>query len=77
MKKFKILYGILISASVLLFGAMCATVAYNYCNMLWGIRYECYSAPAWVSFLYALPFAAVICLLLICAAFIKKSLKKY
>ncbi|MDD7193935.1 MAG: hypothetical protein PUH33_05465 [Clostridiaceae bacterium] len=77
MKKFKILYGLLISAAVLLFGAMCATVAYSYCDMFWGIKYECFSAPASVAFIYAVPFAAVIALILISAAFVrKKALKK-
>lgn len=28
----------------LLFGAMCAVVAYNYCDMTWGIKYAGYSA---------------------------------
>ncbi|MGN0542050.1 MAG: hypothetical protein ACI4JG_01215 [Acutalibacteraceae bacterium] len=74
MKKLRVLYGLLISAAVLLFGAMCATVSYNYCNMLWGIKYECFSAPAYVAFIYAVPFAAVITLILISAAFVRKKL---
>ena len=32
---------------------MCANVAFEYCNMLWGIEYAGYSAPADVAFLIA------------------------
>ena len=44
----------------LLFGAMCAVVAYNYCDMTWGIKYAGYSAPAWTAFMTAIPFAIAI-----------------
>ena len=44
---------------------MCAVVAYLYRDMLCGIAHDCYSAPAGVAFLYAIPFAAGI---IICAA---------
>ena len=36
---------------------MCAVVAYNYCDSLWGEKYAGYSAPASTAFLYAIPFA--------------------
>ena len=32
--------------AILLSDVMCAAVAFNYCDMLWGIRYASYSAPA-------------------------------
>lgn len=32
--------------AVLLSDVMCAVVAYNYCDMLWCIKYAGYSAPA-------------------------------
>ena len=32
--------------AILLSDVMCAVVAFNYCDMLWGIRYASYSAPA-------------------------------
>ena len=35
---------------------MCANVAFEYCNMLWGIEYAGYSAPADVAFLIAIPY---------------------
>ena len=43
MKKLSYLFGAL---AVLLSQVMCAVVAYGYCDMLWGIQYACYSAPA-------------------------------
>ncbi len=51
--------------AVLLSDVMCAVVAYNYCDMLWGIKYAGYSAPASTAFLLAIPFAAAIA---VCAA---------
>lgn len=51
--------------AILLSNVMCAVVAWSYCDMLWGIRVSCYSAPASVAFLYAIPFLAGIFL---CAA---------
>lgn len=44
----------------LLSGVMCAVVAYNYCDMMWGIKYAGYSAPAWTAFMAAIPFAIAI-----------------
>ena len=51
--------------AVLLSDVMCAVVAYLNRDMLCGIAHDCYSAPAGVAFLYAIPFAAGI---IICAA---------
>ena len=42
--------------AVVLSDVMCAAVAYNYCDMLWGIRYAGYSAPASTAFLLTIPF---------------------
>ena len=58
--------------AVLLSDVMCAVVAYNYCDMLWGIKYAGYSAPAHVAFLAAIPYAAGIVVCLILAVFFKK-----
>lgn len=38
--------------------AMCAHVAFCYCDMLWGIQYAGYSAPADTAFPLALPYLA-------------------
>ena len=60
MKKLSILCTVL---AILLSDVMCAVVAWNYCDMLWGIRYAGYSAPASTAFLWAIPFVAgiVVC----------------
>lgn len=52
--------------AVLLSNIMCAVVAYNYRGMLCGIAHECYSAPASVAYISAIPFLAGIgiCVLL-------------
>ncbi len=53
MKKLSVCFGVL---AVLLSDIMCAVVAWNCCNMIWGIRYAGYSAPAWTALLLAIPF---------------------
>lgn len=55
-----------LALALLLSHAMCAVVAASYTDMLWGIRYACYSAPASTAFLVALPFlpGILICLAL-------------
>ncbi len=58
--------------AVLLSDAMCAVVAYNYCDMLWGIKYAGYSAPADTAFLPAIPFAAAIAVCAILALRFRK-----
>ena len=72
MKKLSIIFGIL---AVLLSDIMCARVAYDYCNLLWGGKYAGYSAPPDVAFLLAIPYAIgiVICVIL-ALIFRKKSL---
>ncbi len=58
--------------AVLLSDVMCAVVAYNYCDMLWGIRYAGYSAPASTAFWAAIPFAAVIAVSVVLALFFRR-----
>ena len=55
--------------AVLLSVVMCAVVGFAYSDMLWGIRYAGYSAPAGVAFLYAVPFLAGIALCVALAVF--------
>ncbi len=57
MKKLSTLFAAL---AVLLSDVMCAVVAYNYCELLWGAKYAGYSAPASTAFLYAVPYALAI-----------------
>ena len=44
---------------------MCASIAYNYCALQWGGRYEGWSAPASTAFLLFVPYGLGI---IICAA---------
>ena len=60
--------------AVLLSDVMCAVVAYNYCDMLWGIKYAGYSAPAWTAFLVAIPYAVGIIVCVVLAIFFKKKI---
>lgn len=61
MKKLSYLF---IAVAILLSDMMCAVVAFNYRDMLCGIQHSCYSAPAGVAFLSAIPFGIGI---IICA----------
>ena len=58
--------------AVILSDVMCAVVAFNFCDMLWGIKYAGYSAPASVAFLTAVPYAVGIIICVILALFLKK-----
>ena len=57
------------AAAVILSEIMCAFVAYHYCDMIWGIQYAGYSAPAWTAFFLAIPFAAAIAVCIALAVF--------
>lgn len=70
MKKISVCFWIL---AVLLSDIMCAVVAFNYCNMIWGIKYADYSAPAQTALLLAIPFVIGIAICIALAiAFNKK-----
>ena len=63
MKKLSCLFAIL---AIVLSDIMCCVVAYNYRDMLCGIQHAGYSAPAYLAFLYAIPFVVgiVVCVIL-------------
>lgn len=63
MKKLSIIFALL---AVLLSDIMCATVAYNYRDMLCGIEHAGYSAPVSTVFVYAVPFVVgiIVCVVL-------------
>jgi len=63
---------IFIALAILLSDVMCAVVAYNYCAMQWGAKYAMYSAPAWVAFLYAIPFGIAIVVCAVVAVVLRK-----
>lgn len=56
MKKYKGLTWLFAALAFLLSNVMCAVVACNYCNLLWGGRYAGYSAPPSVAFVYCIPY---------------------
>lgn len=72
MKKYKYLSYVFIALAILLSNVMCATVAYNYCSMQWGIKYAGFSAPASTVFLLAIPYAIGIVICVILAWFFSK-----
>ena len=73
MKKLSIVFWVL---AALLSDAMCAIVAYNYCDLLWGEKYAGYSAPASTAFIYAVPFAiSIIVCIVLAIIFWKKAAK--
>ena len=57
---------------VLLSDVMCAVVAYNYCDLLWGGKNAGYSAPASTAFIYAIPFGIGIIVSIVLAVFFSK-----
>jgi len=63
---------IFIALAVVLSDVMCAVVAYNFCRMQWGAKYAMYSAPAWVAFVYAIPFGIGIAVCLIAAVVLRR-----
>jgi len=68
----KVLSKVFVILAVLLSDVMCAAVAYNYCDMVWGIKFAGYSAPAWIAFLTAIPFAIAIVVCVIIATVLKR-----
>ena len=58
--------------AVMLSDVMCAVAAFNYCDMLWGIRYAGYSAPANTAFLTAVPYVIGIIVCVILAVFFRR-----
>ncbi|MBP5279955.1 MAG: hypothetical protein J6Z03_05685, partial [Erysipelotrichaceae bacterium] len=62
--------------AILLSNIMCAVVAYNYCDMLWGIKYAGYSAPAWTAFLSGIPFLIGIIVCVCLALYFRKKNRK-
>ena len=73
MKKLSVVFWVL---AALLSDCMCAVVAYNYCDLLWGGKYAGYSAPADTAFLYAIPFAVGITISIVLAIFCRKKAAK-
>ena len=73
MKILSVIFGAL---AVLLSDIMCAVIAYNYCDLLWGGRYAGYSAPASTAFVYAIPYAIGITVSVVLAIVFRKKAAK-
>jgi len=69
MKKLQCLFT---AHALILSHLMCIVVAWNYRDMLCGIEHSCYSAPAEVAFLTAIPYAAGILICGLLAAIFRK-----
>ena len=67
-----VLSAVFAALAVILSDVMCAVAAFNFCDMLWGIRYAGYSAPASVAFMTAVPYAVGIIICVILSLFLKK-----
>lgn len=69
--------GLLVLA-IILSNAMSAKVAFEYSNMLWGIKCAGFSAPANVAFVFAIPYliGIIICLGLFLVTRRKSGLKE-
>lgn len=72
MKKYKYLSYVFAALAIALSDVMCAAVAYHYCRMQWGIRYEGYSAPANLALILAVPYAVGIAICIILSAVFRK-----
>ena len=72
MKHAKIISRIFGISAILLLCTMCSFVAYEYAVLLWASKYFLASAPAWVAFLYAIPFAIAIGICFVLHLYFKK-----
>ena len=63
---------ILLIISVLLSDIMCAVVAWEYCDLVWGGKYAGYSAPPYIAFFTAIPFVAAIIICVLIAVILRK-----
>ena len=66
---------IFILLAILLSNVMCAVVAYNFSQMQRGAEYG-HSAPAWVAFLYAIPYGIGIGACILVALVLRKRMKQ-
>ena len=72
MKHAKIISRVFGISAIILLCAMCSVVAYEYAVMLWAGRYLLTSAPPWVAFYLAIPFAVAIGICLVLHLYFKK-----
>lgn len=75
MKKYRVGRFVFALAAILLSDVLCAVIAYTYGTLLWAGRYAGYSAPAWLAFLYAIPFGIGIAACLLLALFFHRKVR--
>ena len=71
----KTVSNILLIVSVLLSDIMCAVVAWEYCDLVWGGKYAGYSAPPYIAFFTAIPFAIAIIICAVIAMILRRKAK--
>lgn len=76
MKRYKLATIVFSVIAILLSDIMCAIVAYNYCDMLYGIEYKGYSAPASIAYVCAIPYSIGIIVCVLLAIFSFRNMKK-
>lgn len=76
MKIFRVTALLFVAVALILSHAMCANVAFQYCNMLWGIEYGGYSAPANTAYLLAIPYLLAIIITLTFAVILWQKAKR-
>lgn len=69
MKKLSFVFAAL---AFVLSNAMCATVAYNYAIFYWGGQNAAYGAPAWIAFLFIIPYAIGIAICVVLSFYFNK-----
>ncbi len=70
----KKLFYLFTALAILLSNIMCAVVAYSYREIVCWIQHDLYAAPAYIAFLYIIPFAvAIIICIILAVVFYKKS----
>lgn len=58
--------------ALILSHAMCAVVAYHFCNMQWCVQYGGCSAPEWTAILTGIPFGIGIAVCIATAVILRK-----
>ena len=61
-----------IVVALILSHIMCIHIAYTYCDMLWGVEYAGYSAPAGVAFVLLIPYMVGVMIALLAALLLLK-----
>ena len=77
MKNHKVLAICFLVIALIISHIMCVHVAFAYCNLLWGIKYAGFSAPAYVAFFLLIPYLVGIVVTLIIALIFWKKAKVF